>query len=257
MRQKGEQIQGTLIAFIVLSLLAAAWFLLTPRFVRDLMFPSPASVWQSVTTLGWELPWHAAATFARVLLGWGSGVPLGIFMGLTMSWNARVHAVAHTVIEGVRPLPPIALIPFFILWFGLGMFGQVLLIALGCFMVLTVNTYTAVRNIPQVYLRAGVTLGAPRLALYQSVILPAILPSLVGGFRIAAGLAFGLALASEFMGAQSGIGFLMMVAERTLNTNTILLGVIIIAVESYLFDLVIRHVSAHLCRWTDTPLELS
>jgi len=149
----------------------------------------------------------------------------------------------------------VALIPFFIIWFGVGLSGQVVLIALGCFMVLTVNTFTAVQLVPPVYVRAGIALGAPPAALYRTILLPAILPSLVGGFRIAAALAFGLGIAGEFMGAQGGIGFLMMVARRTLNTNTIFLGVIIIALESYAFDALLRAAGRHLCRWTDSPLD--
>lgn len=232
------------------------WFAITPTPVPELVFPSPHSVSQAIASLGWKLGEHAAVTFGRVALGWAIGVPFGIIMGFAMASNAVFRAIAHPLIEAVRPLPPIALIPFFIIWFGLGLSGQVLLIALGCFMVLTVNTFAAAATVPVVYVRAALSLGTPRRAIFRSILFPAILPSLVGGFRIAAALAFGLGVAAEFMGAQSGIGFLVMVARRTLNTNTILLGVAIIGAESYLFDMVIRLAGRYACRWTEAPLEV-
>lgn len=238
------------------GLLLVVWRFLTPVPVGELVFPSPESVRLSLSMLGWDLLRHAGVTFARVALGWTLGVPLGIGLGLAMAWSQAIRLLVHPLIEAVRPLPPVALIPFFIIWFGIGISGQVFLIALGCFMVLTVNTFTAVQTVPPVYVRAAIALGAPQPALYRTIILPAILPSLVGGFRIAAALAFGLGIAAEFMGAQSGIGFLMMVARRTLNTNTILVGVIVIGIESYLLDLAIRAAGRYLCRWTESPIDV-
>ena len=245
---------GRLAASIaVLAGLGALWFLLTWLGVPELVFPSPASVAQAVVTWVGILPRHAVVTLARVGIGWSIGVPAGIAMGLLLSWSETLRIIFTPVIEAVRPLPPVALIPFFILWFGLGPSGQLLLIALSCFMVLTVSTLTAVQSVPAVYVRAGLSLGASHFNYYRVIVLPAILPSLFGGFRIAAALAFGVGIAAELVGAQSGIGFLMMVARRTLNTNTILLGVFILAVESFVLDLGLRWIGSHACRWTERP----
>jgi taurine transport system permease protein len=239
----------------VLSALIALWYLVTPRPLPELIFPSPSSVVQAATSLGPDLITHAAVTLGRVTLGWAIGACLGILMGLVLYASPIVRLILHPLIEGIRPLPPIALIPFFIIWFGLSLAGQLILIALGSFMVLTVNTFTAARLVPTAYLRAATALVAPRRKIHRTILLPAILPSLIGGLRIAAALAFGLGIAGEFMGAQSGLGFLMMVARRTLNTNTILLGVIIVGIESYTFDAVLRAVGRYLTRWTESSLE--
>jgi len=194
-------------------------------------------------------------TLSRVLAGWSLGAIAGITVGLLMTSNRVWFSITNPFIEGLRPIPPIALVPFFILWFGLGSFGQILLIALGCFMVMAVNTVVAVNNLAPIYIRAARTLGATRLRVYLTVVVPGILPALVAGLRIAAALAFGLAVAAEFMGAQSGIGFLMMVARRTLNTNTILLGTIILGMESFAVDAVIRKVCGHFTRWNESSSE--
>lgn len=232
----------------------ALWFLLTPRPVPELVFPSPGSVLRAIRVLGSGLAEHALVTLARVLAGWCAGVVLGIRTGLWMTRSRFFYAVANPLIEALRPVPPVALIPFFIVWFGLGSTGQILLIGLGCFMVMAVNTFNAVHHVPPIYVRAAASLGAPTSAIYRSVIWPAILPALVSGFRIAAALAFALGVAAEFMGAQSGIGYLIMVNRRQLNTDTILLGIIIIGLESYGVDWLIRAAARYACRWSETPV---
>lgn len=243
------------ISLLTVAFLLAVWVILTPRFVSELVFPSPQSVWEATSILRLRLLGDSFVTLARVLSGWGIGVALGMITGLLMTLSRTFYSISDPIIEAIRPIPPIALIPFFIIWFGLGPGGQIALIALGCFMVMAVNTFVAVHNVPNIYVRAASSLGASRRQIYRTVIIPAILPSLTSGFRIAAALAFGVGVAAEFMGAQSGLGFLIMVARRTLNTNTILLGTIIIGLESFLVDQAIRSITRYLCRWSESPVE--
>lgn len=225
---------------------------MTPDYISKNVFPSPAWVQEAIDSLGVNLLYHSWNTLWRVVLGWGIGIVSGIWMGLRMTRSETVYAIANPIIEAIRPIPPIALIPFFIIWFGIGWSGQVILIALGCFMVMTVNTFVAVNNVPPIYIRAASALGASKAKIYRTIIRPAILPDLISGFRIAAALAFGVGIAAEFMGAQSGLGFMIMVARRTLNTNTILLGIIIIGIESFLFDQAIKSISHYLIRWNES-----
>lgn len=248
-------LSSALISLITIALIVGLWFLLTPDYIQQKVFPSPAWVWEAVYSLDINLFTHAWSTLWRVLLGWGIGVFLGVQMGLWMTRNEKIYAVFNPIIEAVRPIPPIALTPFFIIWFGIGWSGQVILIALSCFMVMTVNTFVAVNNIPPVYVRAARALGASKKRIYRTIIRPAILPELVSGFRIAAALAFGVGIAAEFMGAQSGLGFMIMVARRTLNTNTILLGIIIIGLESVLVDQGIKLISRRRLRWNESSKE--
>jgi len=197
------------------------------------------------------LLFHAAVTAARVVLAVALAVPIGILAGFLISWSPSVRAAIHPLVEIVRPLPPTALIPFFIIWFGIGITGQIILTGLAVFMVLLVETLGAVGTVPLLYIRAARSLGASNVDLYASIIFPAITPTLVGSVRVAAALGFAVGIAAEFMGAQSGIGYLMMVARRTLNTDTIFLGILVIAGQSYLLDSLIRRAGASLCRWKD------
>lgn len=245
----------TLVSVLSLLMLIVLWFILAPRVLPELVFPSPRSVLDAILSLRWSLVEHSTVTLIRVLIGWILGIFAGISVGLMMTYSRIFNAIANPIIEVLRPVPPIALIPFFIIWFGLGPSGQIALIALGSFMVLAVNTFVAVNTVQPVYIRAASSLGASRHHVYRTIILPAILPSLLSGFRIAAALAFGLGVAAEFMGAQSGLGYVMMVARRTLNTNTILLGIIILGMESFLVDKCIRAVGGYLCRWSETSID--
>jgi taurine transport system permease protein len=238
-------------ALLLISAASILWFVLTAHQKTDLFFPSPQSVWAAIVTLGDSLWVAALITFLRVFGGWLVGVVLGIKVGLWMTRSRLTFVTLSPIIEILRPLPPVALIPFFILWFGTGPYGQVGLIALGCFMVMAVNSYVSARNLPAIYLRAGLCLGASRAELYRSIVLPGILPELVSGLRIAAALAFGTGVAAEFMGAQSGLGYLIMVSRHTLNTNVILLCTIVIGIESYSFDFLLRAFCSLFLRWKE------
>jgi ABC-type nitrate/sulfonate/bicarbonate transport system permease component len=186
-----------------------------------------------------------------VLASFILGSLVGILVGLVMSRYQLVFGLLEPFIEALRPIPPIALIPFFILWFGLGDSGKLLLAGLGCFMVLVIGTVEAVRNVPRIYLQAAQSLGANGSYAYRTVVVPAILPELIGSLRVSLALAFGLTIAAELMGAQSGIGYLMMVARRSLNTQTILLGIIIIGIEAWLADRMLGVLTRRLTSWTE------
>jgi ABC-type nitrate/sulfonate/bicarbonate transport system permease component len=230
------------------------WYSVAPRYVSELVFPSPAAVWNAAVVLHARILNDALKTLYRVLAGWVIGCSTGILVGLLMTKFRWFYAIVNPLIELARPLPPVALIPFFIIWFGLADVGQITLIAVGCFMVMTISTFVAVSNVAPVYIKVGKTVGADSLSIYTTIIFPAILPALISGFRVAAALAFGVGIAAEFMGAQSGLGFLVMVARRTLETNTILLATIILGIESFLTDLAIRNIARRLLRWTDDPI---
>ena len=231
----------------------AAWYIVTVvmPLIPSLFFPSPPDVLRALVELRYSIIQHSLVTLYRVLTSFSVGSMIGILIGLLMSRSRIVYAILDPVIEALRPVPPIALIPFFILWFGIGNFGKVLLSGLGCFMVLVVNTVVAVRNVPPIYVRAAASLGADPRTIYRTVVVPAIVPSLVSGWRVAAALAFALTVAAELMGAQSGLGFLVMVARRSLQTDVILLSVIILSIEAWFVDRAIRVLSNRVTPWME------
>ncbi|MDQ3525192.1 MAG: ABC transporter permease [Chloroflexota bacterium] len=229
------------------------WWLLTSglSIVKPLYFPAPVEVISSLIRLGPSLLADGMATLMRVVVSWMLGSALGVLAGLVMVRSRIAYFILTPIVEALRPVPPVALIPFVILWFGIGDSGKIFLAALGCFMVMAINTIVAADNVAPVYLRAARSLGATQNQVYRTVILPAIVPQLVGGLRIGAALAFAIVVAAEFLGAKNGIGTLIMLASRTLNTPVVLLGTIVIGLEAFLLERVIRWFSLRLTSWAE------
>jgi len=189
-------------------------------------------------------------TLIRVALGFGAGTLLGIGLGLAMSYNRKVLYFFDPLVESMRPVPVIAMIPFFLMWFGIDETGKFLLITLGVFAILVVSTVEAVRNVPRKYILAAQTLGASKAQRFRTIIIPAIAPELIGPLRVATALSFTLVVAAEFMGAQAGIGYRILEARRMLNTDVILLGVVVIGLLAGLADMLVRAATTHITRWS-------
>jgi ABC-type nitrate/sulfonate/bicarbonate transport system permease component len=225
------------------------YVVVVPQVVSPLRFPGPLLVAGAVQHIGPNLVLDALSTLQLVLAGFVSGTFLGMLVGFLMFALPAVDSLLFSLIEFARPVPPIALIPFFILWFGLNPAAQIGLVALGCFMVMVISTREALSKVSVDTRRAARSLGASGYTYYVEVLLRAILPTLTGSLRVSLALAFALAVAAEFMGAQSGLGYLMMIARRTLQTETILLGVIILGLESAIMDWLLRTLMKRLTRW--------
>ena len=243
--------QRRLSALIAVLVVLALWVLVT----RDqstherLVLPSPEALIEVAVTQWSSLLLFSLTTWYRVLIGVIIGAVVGLLLGLAMTWSLKVESVVDPFIELIRPVPPIALTPFFILWFGLGDFGQFLLVSLGCFMVIVVTTVVAVRSANPIYEKAARSLGATTSQVYQTVYLNAITPTLQSGLRVAAATGFGLTVAAEYLGAQGGLGYLIRNARVILQTEVILLAVVVLGIESILTDQVIRLIFRRLTRW--------
>lgn len=249
-----SRVPWPLVSAATLAVVVMVWWILTDLTgtIPPLYFPTISQVVASASTLGGTIVADGLATLVRVLVSWVLGSVLGIAVGLAMARSKWVYFIVSPLVEALRPVPPVALIPFVILWFGIGDSGKIFLGAIGCFMVMVVNTFVSAGNVPPVYLRAARSLGASERRVYRSVILPAIVPELISGLRIGAALAFAIVVAAELLGAPSGIGRLIMQASRTLNTPVVLLGTIVIGLEAFAVERAIRAVSARVTSWTDT-----
>jgi len=253
-RTDRAQLTGLAVGGGVIVTCLLAWWVLTDvtEIIAPLYFPAPSEVSSALAQIGETLFSDALATLLRVLASWLVGSIIGVVVGLAMVRSRTLFFALTPIIEAVRPVPPVALIPFIILWFGIGDSGKLVLGALACFMVMVVNTIVSAGNVNPVFGRAARSLGAKEGQVYRTVILPAIVPELVSGLRIGSALAFAVIVAAEFLGAEAGIGRLIMQASRTLNTPVVLIGTIVIALEAVAVDRLIKTVSARLTRWSDT-----
>ena len=242
-----------LISILSIIVVLVLWWMLTSGFniLKPLTFPSPEEVITAAGNLGATTVIDAFATLTRVLVSWLGGSALGVLVGLVMVRSRVLYFAWTPLIEALRPVPPVALIPFVIVWFGIGDSGKIFLGGLGCFMVMVVNTVVAAGHVAPNYVRAARSLGASENQVYRTVILPAIIPQLISGLRIAAALAFGTVVAAEFIGAENGIGARIMLASRTLDTGVVLLGTIVIGLMAFLVEQAIRLVNARATRWAE------
>lgn len=152
---------------------------------------------------------HIGATLERVAIGFVTGAGLALALGLPAGYFARVRHVIEPVVEMLRPIPPLAMLPLFIVWIGIGEGSKVGFITYATFFPMFLTTVHAVQQVDPLLLRAAASLGARRRQLFFGVILPAALPEILTGIRLGVALAFFVIVISEFIGAESGLGYLI------------------------------------------------
>lgn len=234
----------TVFAFwVVASEDGLGWF---PR----IKFPPPTEVFTAITVLQEKLLVDAGVTVGRVIFGMVVGTALGLGVGLLMSFSKPIMAFLNPIIESMRPVPIIAMIPFFLMWLGIAESGKLLLVTLGVFTIIVVSTIEAIRNVPRIYVNAAKTLGATKRVIHWRILLPAITPTMIGPLRVAMALTFTLVVAAEFMGAQAGIGYRILEARRLFNPQVIFLGIVELGILASLFDYFLRKIMGYITRWS-------
>lgn len=240
------------VRWVVIGLILLGWVLATEvRHVDPLFLPGPVALLERARALGPQLPGALAYSLTIILAGFVIGCATGVIVGLAMAYSTLVRDGLQGIINALRPVPIFALIPLFLLWLGIGRESQIALVAFGCFVILVVSTSEAIRNVPHIFVRASQTLGASRSQTYRTVIVPAIIPGLIGAIRVAAAASFGLDVAAEFLGAQNGLGYLMITSQLYLRTDGILVIIIIYGILSFLLDLLLRKTTARYTSWTE------
>jgi ABC-type nitrate/sulfonate/bicarbonate transport system permease component len=227
------------------------WIFVTQmKWVESLFLPSPGDLWTAFFNIAPTLPGDIFDSLVRrIFPGFLIGASLGIMLGVSMAMNRVIRAAFNPIIEILRPLPPLALIPLLILWLGIGFATQILLIAFGSFIILVVTAYEAVRNVSPIYIHAATMLGASPQQIFRKVIIPAIIPDISGGIRVAVAASFGYDVAAELMGSMSGIGYRLVLARRYLLTENIIILLIIIALLSFSLDFLVRRINARITEW--------
>jgi NitT/TauT family transport system permease protein/sulfonate transport system permease protein len=153
-----------------------------------------------------------------------------------MGWSKILKDLLNPVIELLRVAPPLAYIPFFVIWFGLTNASFILMVAFVTSLLIVVNTYEATQNVSKQYQEFARTLGASKKETYISVVLPSIVPELRGGIRVALGLAWGITIIAEIIGAQVGMGIIFNSWISLSAADNILAGIILISALALLTD---------------------
>lgn len=198
-----------------------------------------STLWDLIVT--GELAKHTIASLSRVVSAWGLAVLVAVPLGLAMARSRTFERLLDPVIELFRPISPLAWIPLAILWFGIGEAGKVFIILVATFFPILLNTISGVKGVDPVMIRAGRVLGCDNEAsLFWRVILPAAMPTILVGLRIAFGTGWAAIIAAELVAAQSGLGYLIADGMEILRSDLVLAGMIAIGVLGVLIDSVFR-----------------
>lgn len=192
--------------------------------------------------VGHVLHEHLLSSLKRFGLGFLLAVLVGIPLGLTMAWFRWIDRLVSPLFETVRFIAPIAWVPFAALWFGTGIGGPVLIIFMGAFPPVLINTYRGAQNVDRKYIEAARSLGASNLRTITEVLLPAAVPSIVAGLRISAGLGWQSLVGAELIVASSGVGYLMVKGQAAVSTATVMSGMIAVGVIGFAIDVALRRV---------------
>ncbi len=251
----GEGASG-MISLATATVLIALWFLVTESgWVKPLFLPSPLAVWQkfmlaltegvSNSTL-WQ---HTLASIGRVFgafaLALVTAVPVGVLMGV----NRFVRGLFDPIIEFYRPLPPLAYLPLVIIWLGIGEFPKVFLIFLAIFAPMAIAARAGVRSVSTEQIHAAYAMGATRGQVISQVIMKAALPEIFTGMRIGIGVGWTTLVAAEMVAANRGLGFMVLNAAENLESDTVIMGIFIIGIFAFAFDLLIRYMERVFIPW--------
>lgn len=215
------------------------------------ILPPPALAAQTFIELvaSGEIFIHIRASLSRVIAAWGLSALVAVPLGLAMGRWRRFENIVDPVVELFRPISPLAWIPLAILWFGISETGKIFIIFVATFFPILLNTVSGVKGVDKILIRAGQVLGCEdEWSLFRKVILPAAMPTIIVGFRIAFGTGWAAIIAAELVAAQSGLGYLIADGMEILRSDLVMVGMAVIGVLGVLIDSVFRVISNR-CDW--------
>lgn len=215
------------------------------------VLPAPSSVLKAAWLLATsgELWTHLRVSATRALLGLLIGGSIGLALGLLTGSLRVFETLLDSSLQMLRNIPALALVPLVILWFGIGEAAKLLLISVAVFFPIYLNTFHGIRNVDPQLVEMARSYGLTRWQLYREVILPGALSSILVGLRFSLGLMWVVLIVAETISAQAGIGYLTMNAREFMQTDIVLVGILLYALLGKLADLFARRLERHCLRW--------
>ncbi|MFJ3058533.1 aliphatic sulfonate ABC transporter permease SsuC [Herbaspirillum sp. NPDC087042] len=237
----------------LLPLALLAWWELAAQagWLSSRILPEPFAVLKAAWNLSasGELWRHLAVSSGRAASGFAVGAGLGLVLGLLSGSLRSAELLLDTTLQMVRNIPALALIPLVILWFGIDETAKLFLVSVGVFFPVYLNTFHGIRSVDQGLIEMARSYGLSGWPLYRDVILPGALPSILVGLRFALGLVWVLLIVAETISAQAGIGYMTMNAREFLQTDVVLVGILLYALLGKLADTAARALERFWLRW--------
>jgi len=238
----------------------AIWLAITgsglwPPLVSPTFLPSPVTVARTFVKLagtgyqGYTLAHHFLISLMRFGIAFAFCIVVGVPVGLLMGMHSGVRAVLDPPIETTRPIPKLALLPLFIIWFGIGELSKTIVIIAALFPMISISAMQAVRGVSLRKIQAAQSLGATRHMIFWRVLLPASLPGIFTGIRVSVGIGVTMLVGAEMVATSDGIAWMALTAADFVQTDVVLVGVLIMAALGYMLDLAFRMLERRLVHW--------
>jgi NitT/TauT family transport system permease protein len=221
--------------------------------INPSLVPTPHHVawrfWALLTTA--RLPLDILMSTERVVVGVALGTALAVPVGFVLGWYRGVRMFIDPLMNFFRALPPIALIPLVIVYFGIGELAKIVVLFYASFFAGVIVMYEGIAQISPIYVRVSKTLGATDAEIFRKVIVPLTVPHLLTALRVALGVAWATLVASELIAAQQGLGALIQNASSFFQLDIIYVGIICIGLIALVMDLALRAVARRLVAWQE------
>ena len=247
---------SVVLSCVTVACFIALWFAATNLgWVKPLFLPTPQAVWEQMIAVAQDgfadasllthIGWSALRVFSAFALAVVTAIPLGILMGV----NRIARGIFDPLVEFYRPLPPLAYLPLVVIWMGIGEGSKVLLIYLAMFAPLALSARAGVRSVAIEQIHALYSMGASRGQVLRHVIMPAALPEMLTGMRIAIGFGWTTLVAAEMVAATAGLGFMVLSASKFMVTEVVIMGILVIGLLALSFDFGMRALERRLVPW--------
>ncbi len=244
--------QRPMAAVLAFILILIAWELGSRLgYISALVLPSPGQIGTAFIGLAksGDLWRHVSASLSRLISGWILGTITGLSIGFAIGMFTLSRSIGLSLVSALFPIPKIALLPLFIIWFGIGEPSKIATIFFGVFFPTVINTYSSVDNVSRSLIRMGQSFNMSTFAIVRKIILPGALPGILAGFRISASIGIILLVAAEMIGAEYGIGALVLAAGNLMQTDLLIAGVVMLSLLGLGIAFLLSRVEARLLRW--------
>jgi ABC-type nitrate/sulfonate/bicarbonate transport system permease component len=220
-------------------------------FISPLVLPAPSEAWAAFMDLvNSGLLWqHLAASLQRLVIGWSTGTFLGVIIGTLIGLFSVARSGLSPLVSAIFPIPKIALLPLFIIWFGIGEGSKVATIMFGTFFPTVIATYGGIDNVDRNLIRMGQSFGLSRISIIRKIIIPGALPAILSGARISAAIAIILLVAAEMIAAEYGIGAYILLAGSLMATDQLIAGVAMLSILGLIIAWLIGLAEKYFLKW--------
>ena len=231
-----------ILPFILPVAIIIFWYIITGglHLVKSYVLPSPVDVLYSAINIlqSGKLLQNTIDTLFKVFSGLILASIVAIPLGILMGWYQTLEDLCSLIVSILRPIPPVAWIPFSILWFGIGTVPAVFIIFMGCVFPILVYTLDGVKRTDKVLIESAQTLGANDWNVLKRVILPSAVPYIVSGLKVGVGIALMCTISAEMIGSSSGLGYMILTATNLFDTGTTVVGMLVIGLIGLVLDYV-------------------